>query len=75
MEKKTRKQYKNNKVKIIASTWNDEFKLPDGPYSVSDIQDYIEHLIKKHETLSAIPPIDVYINRVNNRLVFKIRWI
>ena len=40
---------------------------------MSDIQDYIKHIIKKHETLSAIPPINVYINRMNNRLVFKIK--
>ena len=39
--KNIRKQYKNNKLKIIAPTWNDEFELPDGSYSVSDIQDYI----------------------------------
>ena len=38
-------QYKNNKLRIIA----DEFELPDGSYLVSDIQDYIEHVIKKHE--------------------------
>ena len=68
-----RKQYKNNKLKIIAPTWNDEFELPDGSYSVSDIQDYIEFIIKKHETLTTIPPIHVYINRINNRLVFKIK--
>ena len=37
------------------------------------IQDYIEYIIKKHETLTAIPPIHVYINRINNRLVFKIK--
>ena len=37
--KNIRKQYKNNKLKIIAPTWNDEFELPDGSYSVSDIQD------------------------------------
>ena len=35
--KNTRKQYKNNKRKIIAPTWNDAFELPDGPYSVSYI--------------------------------------
>ena len=35
--KNVRKQCKNNKVKIIAPTWNDEFELPDGFYSVSDI--------------------------------------
>ena len=64
-----RKQYKNNKFKIIAPTWNDEFELPDGSYPVSDIQDYIEYIIKKHETLTTNPPIHVYINRVNYRLV------
>ena len=41
-----RKQYKKNKLKIIAPTWYDEFELPDGSYSVSDIQDYIECIIK-----------------------------
>ena len=71
--KNIRKEYKNNKAKIIAPTWNDEFELPDGSYSVSDIQDYIEYIIKKHETLTIIPPIHVYINRINNRLVFKIK--
>ena len=49
-----RKQYKNNKLKIIAPTWNDEFELPDGSYSMSDIQDYIEYIIKKHETLTTV---------------------
>ena len=35
--------YNNNKFKISAPTWNDEFTLPDGSYSVSDIQDYYEY--------------------------------
>ena len=69
----TRKQYyNNNKLKITAPTWNDVFESPDGSYSVSDIQGYI-NVIKKHETLTAIPLIYVYINRINNRLVFKIK--
>ena len=67
------KQYKNNKLKIIAPTWNDEFELTDGSYAVSDIQDYIEYIIKKHKTLSTIHPIHVYSNRINNRLVFKVK--
>ena len=71
--KNIKRHYKNNKLKIIALTWNDEFELPDGPYSVSDVQDYIEHIIKKHETLTTIPHIYVYINRINNRLVFDIK--
>ena len=58
---------------MIAPTWNDEFELPDGSYSVSFIQDYIKYIIKKHETLTTISPIHVCINRINNRLVFKIK--
>ena len=67
-----KKQYRNNTLKIILPTFYDEFELTDGSYSVSDIQDYIEFIIKKHETLTTIPPIHVYMNRINNRLVFKI---
>ena len=63
----------NNKLKIIASTWNDEFELPDGIYSESDIQDYIEYIIENHESLTAIPLSHVNINRINNRLVLKIK--
>ena len=40
--------YNNNKFKISATTWNEEFTLPDGSYSVSDIQDYFEYILKKH---------------------------
>ena len=39
--------YNDNKFKICAPIWNDEFNLPDGSYSVSDIQDYFEYIIKK----------------------------
>ena len=46
MWKNIRTQYKNSKFKIIAPTWNDEFELPDGSYSASDIQDHIEYIIK-----------------------------
>ena len=47
--KNIKSSYNNNKFKISAPTWNDEFKLPDGSYSVSDIQDYFEYILKKHE--------------------------
>ena len=46
--KNMKKSYKNNKFKISAPTWNEEFELPDGSYSVSDIQDYFEYILKKH---------------------------
>ena len=46
--KNIKSSYKN-KFKISAPTWNDEFELPDGSYSVSDIQDYFEYILKKQE--------------------------
>ena len=46
--------------------------MSDGSYSVSDILDYIEFVINKHEPLATIPSIHFSINRVNNRLVFKL---
>ena len=44
-----KKLYKNNKFKISAPTWNEEFELPDGLYSITDIQGYFECILKKHE--------------------------
>ena len=48
--KNIKSAYNNNKLKISAPTWNDEFDLPDGYYSIADIYDYFEFIIKKHET-------------------------
>ena len=52
----------NNKFKISAPTWNDEFDLPDGSYSVSDIQDYFEYILKKHEEDIDKPPVQIKSN-------------
>ena len=49
------------------------FDLPDGSYSIADIQDYFEFIIKKHETLTENPPIQIYPNKIKNRIVFKIK--
>ena len=46
--KNMKKWYKNNEFKISAPTWNKKLDLPDGFYSVSDIQDYFEYILKKH---------------------------
>ena len=46
--KNIKNSYNNNIFKISASTWNEEFNLPDGSYSVSVIQDYFEYILKKH---------------------------
>ena len=55
--------YKNNKFKISAPIWNDTFDLPDGSYSIEDIQDYFEFIIKKYETLTENPPTQIYPNK------------
>ena len=67
--KNIKSEYNNNKFKISAPTWNDEFDLPDGSYSIADIQDYFEFIIKKHETLAENPPIQIYPNKIKNRMV------
>ena len=46
-----KKSYKNNKFEILAPTWNEKFELPDGSYSVSDIQRHFNY-IRKHETVT-----------------------
>ena len=65
--------YNNNKFKISAPTWNETFDLPDGSYNISEIQDYIEYIIKKHETIGENAPILIYTNTIDNRIVFKIK--
>ena len=66
-------EYNNNKFKILAPSWNDTFDLPDGSYSISDIQDYFEFIIKKQETFTENPPVPIYPNKNKNRIAFKIK--
>ena len=61
------------KFKISAPTWNETFDLPDGSCNISEIQDYIEYIIKKHETIGETAPMLIYANTINNRIVFKIK--
>ena len=70
--KKKIKSYKDNKFKILASTWNEEFELPDGSYSISDIQDYLEYILKKHDTVTDNCLIKINVNNIENRITFKI---
>ena len=58
--------------KTFAPTWSDTFGLPDGFYSIVDIQDYFEFIIKEHETLTENLPVQIYENKIKNRIVFKI---
>ena len=71
--KNIKSEYNNNEFKISASTWSEPFDLPDGSYAIDDIQDYFEFIIKKHETLTDNPPIKIYLNKIKNRIAFKIK--
>ena len=61
----------NNKK--FGPTWHETFDLPDGSYSIAGIQDCFEFIIKKHETLTENPSIQIYPNKIKNRIVFKIK--
>ena len=65
--------YKNNKFKISALTWSNEFELPDGSYSISDIQDYFEYILKKHSESVDELPIEIFVSKNENRITFKIK--
>ena len=71
--KNIKSEYNNNKFKISAPTWNDKSNLPNGSYSVSDIQYYFGYIIKNHETIADNPPVKIYVNKLKNRIVFKIK--
>ena len=50
------------------------FELPDGSYSISDIQDYFEYILKKFGgKINDNPSIRIYVNKVENRILFKIK--
>ena len=71
--KNIKTSYNNNNFKISAPTWNDKFELPDGSYSVSNIQDYFEYILKKHGENIDNPSVKIYVNKIENRITFKIK--
>ena len=68
--KNIKSSYNNNKFK---TTWNDEFELPDGSYSVSDIQDYFEYILKKYGEDIDKASVQIYVNKIGNRVTIKIK--
>ena len=66
--------YNNKKFKISAPIWNDKFELPDSLYSVSDIQDYFEYILEKHREYINEPSVQIYVNKIENRIIFKIKY-
>ena len=73
MWKNIKSLYNNNKFKISAPTWNDKFELPDGSCSVADIQDYFEYILNKHGENTNKPPVQIYVDKIENRVTFKIK--
>ena len=71
--KNVKSSYNNNKFKISTPTWSEEFNLPDGSYSISDIQDYFEYILKKHGGNVDNPSIKIYVNKNENRYTFEIK--
>ena len=71
--KNIKSSYNNNKFKMSAPTWNDEFELPDGSYSISDIQDYFEYILKKHGEDIDKPSVQIYVNKIENRVTLKLK--
>ena len=71
--KNIKNSYNNNKFKISAPTWNDKFELPDGSYSVSNIQDCFAYILKKHGENIDKPSIKMYINKIESKITFKIK--
>ena len=72
--KNIKKSYESNKFKISAPTWNEEFELPDGSYSISDIQDYFEYILKKDGEKTVNLSIKIYVNKIENRIfTFKVK--
>ena len=65
--------YNNIEFKISAPTWSDEFELRDGSYSISDIQDYFEYILKKHSESVDNPSTKIYVNKIENRVTCKIK--
>ena len=65
--------YNNNKFKISAPTRNDKFESADGSYSVRDIQDYFEYILKKHGENINNPSVRIYVNKIEDRITFKIK--
>ena len=70
---KLKSSYNNNKFKIPAPTWNDKFELPDGSYSLLNIQDYFEYILKQHGEDVDKPSEQIYLNEIENRITFKIK--
>ena len=67
--KKIKSSYNNNRFKTSAPMWNDKLELPDRSYSVSDIQDYFEYILKKHNENIDNPSVKIHLNKIENKFI------
>ena len=51
---------------------DEKLNLSDRSYSVSDVQDYFEYIIKNYKTVADNPSMRTYVNKIENRITFKI---
>ena len=65
---------KTNKKKSVPA-WNNKFDLPDRSYSLADTQDYFEYIIKKIEAVTNNPLIRIHVNKIIDRITFKMKTI
>ena len=68
-------QHRNNKFKILGATWDKEFELTGGFYSVSGIHNCFEYITKKNEILTDDTSNEIYINQIQNKITFKIKSV
>ena len=71
--KNIKSSYNNNKFKTSAPTWNYKFELPDGSYPVPNIQDYFEYVLKTHGENPDKPSVQIYVNKIESKVTFKIK--
>ena len=73
--KNIKSSYNNSKFKLSAPTWSEEFKLPDGSHSISDIQDYFEYILKKHSENVDNPSIKIFEKKLKIELHLKLKMV
>ena len=71
--KNIKSSYNNNKFKISTPKWNDKFQLPGGLYSVSDIEHSFKYILKKHGENVNNPSVKIHVNKIENKITFKIK--
>ena len=70
---KNKKNLCEKKFKLSGTTWDENLELRDGSYSVLDIQDFLEYIIKKRRTFTDESQIQIYMNEIQDRITLKMK--